>query len=180
MPDGTANGLARRLRDPAFHTRYFVGHGIDVGAGPYGLSRFARLFARCERVTDWDRQDGDATDVGGLPDDLYDFLFSSHCLEHLPDPLCALQNWVRVVKPGGHVIVLVPDEDMYEQHVWPSAFNAEHQTTFTLWKARSWSPVSVNVLDLVRQLPQAELIKAERLEATFLEGGSRRRIRRRA
>lgn len=166
-----SKALQRRLRDPAFHTCYFAGHGLDVGAGNDGLSYHHSLFPLCIDVTDWDKADGDAMTLDTIAgDNVYDFVHSSHCLEHLTDPLCALWNWLRVIKPGGHVIVLVPDEDLYEQGVWPSTFNSDHKVTFTIWKAPgvSWSPVSVNVLDLVRELPHAELVKVERLESTFL------------
>ena len=65
------------------------------------------------------------------------------------DPVEALGNWIRVVKPGGHLVVSVPDEDLYEQGVWPSTFNTDHKMTFTMCKAKSWSPVSVNVFALL-------------------------------
>src|SRR5260221_7032838 len=40
---------------------------------------------------------------------------------------------------------------LYEQGVFPSRFNGDHKSTFTISKASSWSPVSVNVLDLVTE-----------------------------
>jgi hypothetical protein len=55
----------------------------------------------------------------------------------------------------------VPDEDLYEQGIWPSAYNREHNYTFTIYKSSSWSPVSVNILDLLSSLPDAEIIKIE-------------------
>lgn len=39
----------------------------------------------------------------------YDFVMSSHTLEHLANPLLALREWRRVVKTGGAAIVVVPD-----------------------------------------------------------------------
>jgi len=63
--------------------------------------------------------------------------------------------------PGGHLFLIVPDEDLYEQGIFSSRFNADHKATFTISKARSWSPVSVNVLDLARSLPNAELVSIE-------------------
>jgi hypothetical protein len=44
---------------------------------------------------------------------------------------------------------LIPDEDLYEQGIWPSQFNADHKHTFTIYKSKSWSPVSINVLDML-------------------------------
>jgi SAM-dependent methyltransferase len=43
-----------------------------------------------------------------VPDYSYDFLLSSHNLEHFANPVKALKEWQRVVKPGGHLIVVLP------------------------------------------------------------------------
>jgi hypothetical protein len=37
-----------------------------------------------------------------------DFLIASHVLEHMQNPVLALQNWLRVVKHGRPVLVVVP------------------------------------------------------------------------
>jgi ubiquinone/menaquinone biosynthesis C-methylase UbiE len=80
----------------------------------------------------------------------------------------ALDNWLRVLKPGGHLVCLVPDEDMYEQGVFPSTFNSDHKHTFTIHKKKSWSPRSINVTALLAAT-QAEIQvkKIELLDATF-------------
>lgn len=92
----------------------------------------------------------------------------------MADARSALGRWFEVVKPGGHLVVLVPDEDLYEQGQWPSTFNGDHKWTFTLWKDASWSPVSLNVFDLIRGLgPRAEPVKLERLSVTWNPEGGR-------
>jgi hypothetical protein len=69
------------------------------------------------------------------------------------------------------MIVTVPDEDLYEQGVFPSTFNGDHKWTFTVNKTRSWSPCSLNVLDLVGELGEdAELVRLERLTSTYRFG----------
>ena len=45
-----------------------------------------------------------------LPDDTLDYLVSSHVLEHLPDPIAALHEWHRVLRPGGLLYLVVPDQ----------------------------------------------------------------------
>jgi SAM-dependent methyltransferase len=164
--------IARRLQDPAFHRFYFVGRGLDVGGGYDGLENYARLFPGIVSVRNWDIADGDGMLLPGVEPASYDFVHSSHCLEHLRDPYVALQMWFRVLRPGGHLIVLVPDEDLYEQGVWPSTFNPDHKHTFTIWKGpgESWSPVSVNVVELVQGLGQAQLLSLRLLEATYFYG----------
>jgi SAM-dependent methyltransferase len=103
-----------------------------------------------------------------VADASFDFVHSSHCLEHLDDPREALVNWLRVVRPGGYVVVLVPDEDLYEQGEFPSTFNRDHRWTFTIHKTRSWSPRSINLLSLVSDLgSDVDVEKIERLDATY-------------
>jgi len=142
----------RRYYDGAFLARYFVGQGIDIGGKPDPLAQYVGIFPRMQSVRTWDLKDGDAQCMQGVADNTFDFLHASHSLEHMRDPLEALGNWVRIVKPGGFLIITVPDEDLYEQRQWPSAYNPDHKWTFTLYKTQSWSPCSINVIDLARQL----------------------------
>lgn len=51
----------------------------------------------------------EATDLHGIGNDRYDFVLSSHNLEHVSNPVKALKEWERVVKPDGAIIVLLPD-----------------------------------------------------------------------
>jgi SAM-dependent methyltransferase len=51
----------------------------------------------------------EATDLHGIADHRYDFVLSSHNLEHISNPIRALKEWIRVVRPGGAIIVLLPD-----------------------------------------------------------------------
>jgi SAM-dependent methyltransferase len=51
----------------------------------------------------------EATDLRGIADYCYDFVLSSHSLEHTSNPVKALKEWIRVVKPGGPIIVFLPD-----------------------------------------------------------------------
>jgi SAM-dependent methyltransferase len=53
------------------------------------------------------------------PSDAYDAVLASHVLEHLANPLGALAEWARVVRPGGHVLLLVPHRDGTFDHRRP-------------------------------------------------------------
>ncbi len=39
----------------------------------------------------------------------YDFIFSNHVFEHLPNPIRVLRNWLRILKPGGVILGVTPD-----------------------------------------------------------------------
>jgi SAM-dependent methyltransferase len=51
----------------------------------------------------------DAIDLHEIPDEQYDFVLSSHSLEHIANPFKALTEWLRVLKKGGLILVIVPD-----------------------------------------------------------------------
>lgn len=140
----------RRYNDGAFHSRYFVGHGVDIGGGPDPLGQYAGIFAQMLSARRWDLEDGDAQYMAGVADNSLDFVHSSHCLEHMVDVGVAVGNWLRILKPGGYLIVTIPEEDMYEQGHWPSRFNGDHKWTFTMAKTVSWSPKSINVIDIIK------------------------------
>lgn len=59
---------------------------------------------------------GDAQDLAVVKDQQYDFLISAHVIEHMKDPIRALENWCRVVKPGGFVYLIAPDKRAIFDH----------------------------------------------------------------
>lgn len=166
-----SKSVARRLADSRFVRKYFKGDGIDIGGAPDPLVLYGEFFPLMSSVRTWDLDDGDAQFMAGVADNSFDFVFSSHCLEHLHDPLEGLKNWLRVTRPDGHVIFALPEEDLYEQGVFPSSFNRDHKNTFTMQKARSWSTRSINILDMLRALgPEAAVEKVELLDETYRYG----------
>lgn len=163
-----SKSIIRRMHEPNFSNRYFVGHGLDIGGGPDPLGLYIELFPRMLGVKAWNKEDGDAQTLKDIEDAHYDFVHSSHCLEHLDDPAIGIRNWFRILKPGGHLIITVPDEDMYEQGQFPSTWNGDHKVTFTISKSNSWSPKSINIIDLISKLgKELELIKLHKLDESF-------------
>src|SRR6266850_2632272 len=43
----------------------------------------------------------EARDASGIADESYDFVAASHVLEHVANPLGALREWKRLLKPSG-------------------------------------------------------------------------------
>jgi SAM-dependent methyltransferase len=119
----------------------------------------AEWFKEVESVRSFDLNDGDAQNISHYVKEQFDFVYSSNCLEHLERPLEALNEWWNLVKLGGHLVVIVPDEDLYEQGIWPSRWNGGHKWTFTVWKQKSWSPKSINVAELCQNLPDSRLVQ---------------------
>lgn len=151
-----SKAVARYQHDAEYARRFIVGDVLDIGAGNDPIIRWAEFFPLVKKLRPWDVQDGDAQKLPGIAAESYNTVFSSHCLEHMVDPFAALRRWWEVLKPGGHAVIIVPDEDLYEQGVWPSVHNPDHKSTFTIWKPidTSWSPASVNVMDLISSLGQ--------------------------
>jgi SAM-dependent methyltransferase len=163
-----SKSIARRLSDSRFVRKYLRGKGIDIGGRPDPLILYQEFFPLMESVKTWDLEDGDAQKMATVADETYDFVFSSHCLEHMHEPLEALQNWMRILKPDGYLIFAIPEEDLYEQGVFPSVFNRDHKYTFTIHKDATWSARSINVVDLVTKLgPAAAIEKIELLDETY-------------
>jgi SAM-dependent methyltransferase len=46
-----------------------------------------------------------------LQDNSVDFVISSHVLEHFWDPIKTLKEWMRVVRPGGFVFMIIPHKE---------------------------------------------------------------------
>jgi SAM-dependent methyltransferase len=121
----TSKCYAKRTERGDFK-RYLFGHGIDIGCGN------DPLVVQEGSVRGFDKEDGDALYMAAIEDESYDFVYSSHCLEHMPDVRLALRNWVRILKTGGILYVVVPDFSLYEKKCWPSRYNPDHKASFSL------------------------------------------------
>ncbi len=104
--------------------RVFIkGSGIEVGAGtrPWPLPEGVKCFygdVRDEKAleqyfeTAGSILDGnlDAQTFAGIADNSVDFVLSAHVIEHLLDPLGAIGQALRVIKPGGIFMLALPDK----------------------------------------------------------------------
>lgn len=153
----------RRYRDGQFHSKYFVGNGIDIGAGNDTLANLIPMFPGIKSIKSWDINDGDAQYLESCKEGQFDFVHSSHCLEHMEDYGVALYNWIRVTRPGGYLVITIPDENMYEHNQWPSKFNDDHKWSFTLTN-KSNLPRSVNVLDMLNRKDTLANVIVQKIE----------------
>lgn len=111
-------------RGSEFVSSYLKGlHGIEIGAGAHN-----RFFLDAVNVDRWGGSDTPykrhersqalraakvhvVAEGDDLPfqDDSVDFVFSSHVIEHFPDPIRALYEWVRVARR--YVVLIAPHRD---------------------------------------------------------------------
>jgi SAM-dependent methyltransferase len=142
-----AHILPRRSKLQRYAT-LFSGHGLEIG-GPSDNFRptgFVSVYTVANRIdninfasqTTWEnsivagntfrfdkrKEPGkqficEATDLSIIPSSSYDFLLSSHTLEHTANPILALKEWMRVVKNGGHLLVALPDKEKCFDHRRP-------------------------------------------------------------
>jgi SAM-dependent methyltransferase len=61
----------------------------------------------------------EASDLSAIPSGRYDFLLSSHALEHCANPVRALGEWLRVLKEGGALVLLLPHREGTFDHRRP-------------------------------------------------------------
>ncbi|MBI3491986.1 MAG: methyltransferase domain-containing protein [Acidobacteria bacterium] len=61
----------------------------------------------------------EATDLRSIPGELYDFILSSHTIEHVANPLRALREWVHTLKGGGLLVLVVPHHEGTFDHRRP-------------------------------------------------------------
>lgn len=134
----TSKAHLRRLRSK-FFGKYCQGLGIDIGCGKDPIT---------PNCVQWDRQDGDAHFMQNVDDNTYDFVYSSHCLEHLSNPGLALVNWFRILKPGGYLILFLPHRDLYEKRTTlPSKFNRGHYHYYLI--DRHEPPCTLGIVPLI-------------------------------
>lgn len=102
-----------------FHVaeKFCRGKGLDVGAGLWPLPGSIPV--------DLDIGPGAGRSVGDFEDGSLDFVFSSHCLEHIDEWREALAAWVDKVRPGGAIFLYLPHP---ECRIWHpgSPFVGEH------------------------------------------------------
>lgn len=157
----TSKSFKRRTDNGDF-AKFFSGRGIDIGCGGGAVT------PDCDRY-DQILGSGDAEIMSGVADETYDWVYSSHCLEHMKDIKSALSHWWRILKPMGYLIVIVPDFALYERYQWPSRFNPDHKWALSLGKHAE--PDRLDIVALVNSLPNAQVLRAQLNEEGFNYNG---------
>jgi SAM-dependent methyltransferase len=100
--------------------RFCDGNGVDVGFGgdpivPHAIcmdlpAAYARYKANPQHLH------GSAETLHWFRDGALDWVFSSHVLEDFSDTEGVLREWLRILRPGGRLILFLPDEPTYRAH----------------------------------------------------------------
>lgn len=101
-PEYLKGGSAARFIEP-YAKELCKGVGLDIG----GVFNWFLPGAKAVNVFA-----GDNYDAYNIPDGEFDYIFSSHTLEHLPNPVKALEYWTQHIKPGGVLFLYLPHPDM--------------------------------------------------------------------
>lgn len=134
---------------------YTRGRGLDLGCGP---EKAFPHFIGVDNYTD--------TQLFGIqmkPDvvcnvtklDVFgsasmDFIYSSHCLEHIEDHKSTLKEWWRVVRPGGYLILYLPHKEFYPNIGQPGG-NVDHKHDF----------LPADIIDAMREVGAWDLMRNE-------------------
>lgn len=90
---------------------------LDVGAG---VGPYRPLFAHCEyRAHDFAQEPATmghytpldyVSDIGSIPapDDSFDVVLCTEVLEHVPEPIAAVRELARILRPGGRLLLSAP------------------------------------------------------------------------
>lgn len=108
-------------------SRYLAGNGVEIGAlhspleVPPGLEvRYvdrmpaSQLRQQYPELSESNLVEVDIVDDGetlvSVSDSSLDFVIANHMIEHCQNPIFTIENWLRVLKPGGVLYMAVPDK----------------------------------------------------------------------
>lgn len=120
-------GLPMKYGDPKLVKKYCKGKGLEIGGASHATFHFNALnvdmvshdnpddiyhqeqmkLAGCVKKVDIIAKGDDIP----IEDNSVDFVFSSHVIEHFYNPVSAINEWLRVVKPNKYVVLIVPHKE---------------------------------------------------------------------
>jgi SAM-dependent methyltransferase len=118
-----SEGNASRFAIP-FALQVCKGIGVDIGCMKKEWSFPGSIPIDAEFDDDYDAFNLDIPSV----DSSFDYIFSSHCLEHIPNWVDAMDYWYRKLKNGGVLFLYLPH---YDQAYWRPWNNRKHYHCFT-------------------------------------------------
>lgn len=116
----TAEKISETSKCRASLAPFCQGDGVDVGFGGDPIVPHAICMDLPQGYAHYDNHvqhlHGDARDLHWFRSDSLDWVYSSHVLEDFEDTQAVLDEWLRVVRPGGQIVLYLPDEQAYRAH----------------------------------------------------------------
>lgn len=125
-PRFQSEGNASQFAIP-FAKHFCKGNGLDIGC-----NRAEWSFPGAKMI---DSVFNDGYDAFNLPEGEFDYIYSSHCLEHLTTWVTALDYWKGRLKDGGTLFLYLPD---ISQQYWHPSHCKKHINIFTPEIIKSW------------------------------------------
>lgn len=102
----------KKLLDAGCGTGWFSKRAVERGAKVTSMDLGEKLLEQVARKCESERVVGSLL---GLPfaDNTFDMVVSSEVIEHTPDPTKGMQEMLRVLKPGGILILTTPNKFWY-------------------------------------------------------------------
>jgi predicted SAM-dependent methyltransferase len=99
---------------------YCLGNGLDLGFGGDPISPTAvtvDLENPYTKLGNFPHHlKGDATNLYWFKSNVLDYVYSSHLLEDFTNTRDILVEWLRVLKPGGNLVLNLPNEKRFREH----------------------------------------------------------------
>jgi ubiquinone/menaquinone biosynthesis C-methylase UbiE len=120
-------GIPENQRSETSKVRHLVieyckGYGCDIGFGGDKISKENCIgidYASPYTNTGKDKVDI-ACDVINeripVGDNTFDYVYTSHLIEDFKDTRKGLEEFIRILKPGGSLILVFPDQPVYEKY----------------------------------------------------------------
>jgi len=101
----------------SFFLPYLKGDGVDIGFGGRGVLPTSINIDlpnfEVKHGNDSQHLSGDAKELYWFNTEVLDYVYSSHCLEDFLETRKALVEWIRVLKVGGVLALLLPDQQRF-------------------------------------------------------------------
>ena len=119
-PEFQSHGNASQFAIP-FAKHFCSGVGYDIGCCKKEWS--------FPGSTPIDLEFDDPYHADNLPEENVDYIFSSHCLEHVDDWVATMDYWYTKLKDGGVLFLYLPH---YDQKYWRPWNNRKHKHSLTV------------------------------------------------
>lgn len=159
-------------------TRGRVGHGLDIWGIEPSAAEYSATLDVCRRLLDHYQLDRAlireaAGENNPYPDATFDLVYSSNVLEHVADPQAVIDESLRVLKPGGDLLFVVPNYGSW----WEGHYGLPWLPHMPAWLAKLYvralgrNPDYIDTLNLVSHRQLERWLRPHRSEIEIVDWG---------